>query len=203
MSLDEHLIIYFMETQPKHARNQVERSILDFLASLKYYSDNWKRARTFALMYGFLQADDSFLAARRSGTSDTRHPHRLNDGKVGELDIPYSDIHLQEFFLQCYCITSKERHNFLESPEGYTYMPLRFQEGLAKKILAPFVENQQMFKWAQKIKSAVKRTKLSELDDNDSEYLDIDNLLSLFLEEFKTVKKAFSKILNKQFGRVI
>jgi hypothetical protein len=60
-----------------------------------------------------------------------------------------------------------------------------------------------MFKWAQKIKSAVKRTKLSELDDNDSEYLDIDNLLSLFLEEFKTAKKMFSKILNKQFGRVI
>jgi len=56
------------------SRSSVEMHILEFLANLKYYSDFWKRARTFSLIYGFLKADDFFLGVRRSGTSENRFP---------------------------------------------------------------------------------------------------------------------------------
>lgn len=48
-------------------------------------------------MYGFLKADESFLA-RRSGGSDCRFPPRLNDGKIKETEILHTDIYIQEFF---------------------------------------------------------------------------------------------------------
>ena len=46
MSFDEHLLIYLFD---KHrARNKVEKELLDFLASLKYYGDSWLRAKFYA-----------------------------------------------------------------------------------------------------------------------------------------------------------
>jgi len=59
---------------------------------------------------GFLQNDESFM--RKSGTSDTRPPMRINDGKMDELDIPANDIFNQEFFLHCYSLVTKEKKNF-------------------------------------------------------------------------------------------
>ena len=203
LTLDEHLLIFFVDKYKMESRSSVEMHILEFLANLKYYSDFWKRARTFSLIYGFLKADDFFLGVRRSGTSENRFPQKLNDGKYNETDNPYNDIYIQEFFLQCYCIASKERSSYLDSPEGFTYMPFRFQDGISKKILTPFVSDRQFQKWAQKVKTAIKRTKLSELDDNESEYIDIDVLLAMFIEEFKTSKESFGREVTKQFMRML
>lgn len=77
MSMEEHLIIFF--TQKYRTRHQIERRIIEFLASLKYFVDFWQRAKQYATLVGFLQADESFV--RKSGTSETRPPMRLNDGK--------------------------------------------------------------------------------------------------------------------------
>ena len=68
--------------------------ILEFLSNLKYYSDYWKRARTFSLIYGLLKSDDSFLGVRRSGTSENRFPQKLNDGKFNETENPLNDIYI-------------------------------------------------------------------------------------------------------------
>jgi hypothetical protein len=87
-------------------------AIVEFLASLKYYASEWPRAKNFALMLGFYQSDDSFVSLRKSGTSDTKLPPRLNDGKINELDEPYYDIYLQEFYLHCYSILNSEQSNF-------------------------------------------------------------------------------------------
>lgn len=76
-------------------------------------------------------------------------------------------------------------------------MPFRLQDGISKKLLTPFVSDRQFQKWTQKVKTAIKRTKLSELDDNESEYIDIDLLLVMFVEEFKTSKESFSREVNK------
>ena len=94
LSLDEHLLIFFVEKYKTENRSSIEMHILEFLANLKYYSDFWKRARTFSLIYGLLKADDSFLAVRRSGTSENRFPQKLNDGKSNETDNPYNDIYI-------------------------------------------------------------------------------------------------------------
>ena len=46
LSLDEHLLVFMME---KHQnRSDTERALVEFLASLKYYIDNWQRAKVYA-----------------------------------------------------------------------------------------------------------------------------------------------------------
>ena len=70
VTMEEHLILFF--TQKYKIRPQIERRIIEFLASLKYFVDHWQRAKTYATLVGFLQADESFM--RKSGTSDTRPP---------------------------------------------------------------------------------------------------------------------------------
>ena len=85
VALEEHLILFFLEKHRDKPRAQIEMQIVEFLATLKYYSDYWKRARTFAVLYGFMKGDDAFLVTRRSGASDTRFPPKLNDGTVSEL----------------------------------------------------------------------------------------------------------------------
>ena len=90
LSLDEHLIVFFV--QKYRTRPQIERRIIEFLASLKYFVDYWQRAKQYATLCGFLQADESYI--RKSGTSDTRPPQRLNDGKFDEVEIPANDIYI-------------------------------------------------------------------------------------------------------------
>ena len=64
MSLDEHLILFFVNdvyNVPKSGvphmegtRAEIERYLMQFLYSLKYYSTRWRRARLYAEMAGFL-----------------------------------------------------------------------------------------------------------------------------------------------------
>lgn len=93
LALEEHLICFFLDRHKDKSRDFIELSIIEFVAALKYYSEFWKRARIFAMMYGFLKVDDMYLGGRRSGTSDTRFPRKLNDGRVGELDVLHDDIY--------------------------------------------------------------------------------------------------------------
>lgn len=61
----------------------------------------------------------------------------------------------------------------------------------------PFISDQKFLKWTAKIKQFIKKTKLKDTDEADTEYLDIDVLLSEFIEEFRSAKAAFEKELNK------
>ena len=119
MTLDEHLLIFMLE---KHkSRIATEKALIEFLSSLKYYCESWQRAKTYAQLLGFLQGDESFATLRKSVTSDKKLPQRLNDGKLNELDEPYVDIYVTEYFLHCYSLLTKDRRTFVESKEGYTY----------------------------------------------------------------------------------
>ena len=105
LGMEEHLICYFAE---KHiGRAAIERKIVEFLSALKYYADYWVRAKQYAQLVGFMQTEETFQ--RRSGASDTRPPQRLNDGKLDEVEIPANDIYIQEFFLHCYSLMTKDR----------------------------------------------------------------------------------------------
>jgi hypothetical protein len=58
MSLDEHLLVYFLEKN--WTRAKVENALIEFLATLKYYSETWDRAKMYAQLSGFLQSNDVF-----------------------------------------------------------------------------------------------------------------------------------------------
>lgn len=73
---------------------------------------------------------------RKSVTSDKRMPQRLNDGRLDELDQPYVDIYIQEFFLHCFSLLTKERQKFVESKEGYTYLTMQMEETVTMRILS-------------------------------------------------------------------
>jgi hypothetical protein len=68
---------------------------------------------------------------------------------------------------------------------------------MSKRLLTPFLSDRQYTKWTSRIKQFIKRTKLTETDDNDSEYIDVDILLAQYLEEFRTAKSGFAKEVYK------
>ena len=47
-----------------------------------------------------------------------------------------------------------------------------------------------MTKWANKIRRNVKKIKSSPLDDYDTEYLDIDILIQLYITEYVEAKRG-------------
>lgn len=51
MGLDEHLILYF--TLLYKVRPLVEKRLIEFLASLKYFSETFQRAKQYAQLAGF------------------------------------------------------------------------------------------------------------------------------------------------------
>ena len=57
MSLDEHLIVYMCMTGgPRFStREDIEKRILEFLYSLKYYCQRWIRAMIYAKFLGFVK----------------------------------------------------------------------------------------------------------------------------------------------------
>jgi hypothetical protein len=88
MSLDEHLLCYFLEKN--YTRVKVENALIEFLATLKYYSETWDRAKMYAQLSGFMQFNETFL--RIEDTTGTGL--RLNDGEIEETDVPIIDMYL-------------------------------------------------------------------------------------------------------------
>jgi hypothetical protein len=49
-------------------------------------------------------------------------------------------------------------------------------------------------KWAKRIKSRVKKIKVNKLDDNETDFIDVDLVLSYYMEEYREVRK---KVIQK------
>jgi hypothetical protein len=92
LALEEHLVLFFVEKYHNLPRDQVEMQLLEFLATLKYYTGFWKRAKSFCLLYGLLKSEDSYLGGRKSAGSDCRFPSQLNDGRIAETEVLNYDI---------------------------------------------------------------------------------------------------------------
>ena len=85
------------------------------------------------------------------------------------------DIYAQEFFLHAYSLITKERKNFQESKEGYTYMALKSEEKIQHRLMGAFMSStKDTNKWSIEIKRIIKKIKLHPQDDFDTEYVDID-----------------------------
>mmetsp|Transcript_16847 Transcript_16847/g.16097 ORF Transcript_16847/g.16097 Transcript_16847/m.16097 type:complete len:279 (+) Transcript_16847:1881-2717(+) len=191
ISLEEYLLVYFLE---KHKlRRLAEIKLIELLTSLKYYQDIWIRARTFAILTNILISNDSY---GQSLTSPNKSSPNIN-----ELSIPQHDIYLQEFYLQAYSIILRERESLLESKEGNTFVKVVVEEASTPFLMFWFTEQDQR-KWFHKVRRNVKKMKTTSLDEFESEYIDVDLLLHMYLEEFKAKKKANQKALTKAFMKI-
>jgi len=57
MTLDEHLLVYMCSCGGARfgSREDIEKRLLEFLYSLKYYCQRWARAMTYAKFLGFIK----------------------------------------------------------------------------------------------------------------------------------------------------
>jgi hypothetical protein len=94
-------------------------------------------------------------------------------------------------------VVTKERKEFLESPEGFTYVPWRMHDQFWQRLMSGFAEKKHQTKWAAKIRQQVRKTKLNEADEHETEFIDVDLLLSEFLSEFMAAKANYRKGLLK------
>jgi len=124
MTLDEHMLVFF--TEKFKVRPKIENGIIEFLATLKYYSETWERAKVYAQLTGFSQHNEVFLHVKdKTGTGI-----RLNDGEVDEVDVPIIDMYLQEFFFHAYSMLKKDG-KFIESKEGCTYLKQNLEDRIS------------------------------------------------------------------------
>ena len=117
---------------------------------------------------------------------------------MAELSIPQQDIYLQEFFLHAYSILLQDKDHFIESKDGQTFMKLNYEES-ATTVLMNWFGDQDSRKWFHKVRRNVKKIKSSTMDDFESDYIDLDILLNMYVEEFKQRKKTIQKNLSKEF----
>lgn len=87
------------------------------------------------MLTGFYQNNESFFTTRRSVSSDQRPPQRLHDGTLDETDLPLTDVYLQDFYLYCLNLLLAHRKTFVESKEGYTYIPQEKEDMVSQRIL--------------------------------------------------------------------
>ena len=94
----------------------------------------------------------------------------------------------------------RHREHFSEAKDGITYLWLSFEEPISSVLLTWFGEPENK-KWFHKIRRNLKRFKAKPEDDFESEFIDIDILLDLFIEEYVAKKKQNLKDLQKEFMR--
>lgn len=206
-TMNEHLLMFFVDEYRR--RPKAEEKIADLLINLRYYHDHWQRARIFAANLQLLQqpSEAAKLKQQEAGEQSDEEdeygdrkyfepPHaHLRDQELTE-----NDVFAQEFYLHAYSLLCSERANFVESREGGTYVRTKHHDAAAKKIFAmirgPCGDLQ---KWNLKIRRQI--VKIPNKDGSEGDYLDLDSILGMMLDEYKSQRRLFQKDLQKQFLR--
>lgn len=81
---------------------------------------------------------------------------------------------------------------FQESKEGFTYLPQKIEDTVTPKCLM-FLPETELHNWSTKVRRSCKKIKMSELDDFDTDFIDVDVLLGMYVDEFKTFKRELTK----------
>jgi hypothetical protein len=68
-------------------------------------------------------------------------------------------------------------------------MQQKIEERISQKLLT-FVPPTDMSKWNMTVKRIIKKIKRDPSDDYDTEYVDVDQLLGMYMDSFRTYKKA-------------
>ena len=102
---EEYIILYFTR-KTTHLRLAALK-LLEFLASLKFYADKWRRAYYCALLCNLIRRKESTVY----------------------------DYYLQNYFLFAYSRISTLREFYVETPEGYTFIQFdRLHDYLAQAL---------------------------------------------------------------------
>jgi hypothetical protein len=137
MTLDEHLLIYLCTVGGARfgARDEIEKRLMDFLFSLKYYCQRWERARIYAYMLGFLLEGEK--VAKKDEIIGLPQNYRINsnlishldnlDGIIDDIDSPLHDTYSKEFFIYCYCQITKHPKELIDIFEGYDYIKVVYE----------------------------------------------------------------------------
>jgi hypothetical protein len=57
-----------------------------------------------------------------SSVSSSQKQRLVKEAKLGEVEIPFNDIYVQEFFFQCYAQIIVQKKHFIDSTEANTYI---------------------------------------------------------------------------------
>jgi len=183
VNFEESLLLFFLE---KHKyRKTAELKLLEMLCSLKYYWEMWPRAKTFAVLTNLIKPIIQDINVAKGAP---------------QLAILNLDIYLQEYFLHAYSVLAREKTSFFDSKDGYTYMKLVHEEP-ATQVLVTWFGEQENRKWYHKIRKVQKRYKATQEDEFETEFIDVDVLLDLYLEEYQAKRKQNLKDLQKEFMR--
>lgn len=58
-----------------------------------------------------------------------------------------------------------------------------------------FLPETELQNWTIKVRRSCKKIKLHEMDDFDTDFIDVDVLLGMYVDEFKTYKRELTKKL--------
>ena len=173
LSLEEFLILHFLKEGK--LRRTAELSIIDFITSLKYYAKLWPRAKMFACLCGMLKFGD---------TMET------------ELSTSSCDIFVQEYYFYLLSLFYSDRTGWVESPDGVTYVRFDKEEEFSKAAL-DWMASSEAKKFTNKVRKYVK--KMNEHGVGEIEYIDMDSLMSAYMDEFLLKKSKNKKVLTKGF----
>jgi len=81
-------------------------------------------------------------------------------------------------------------------------MMQKSEERISTKLMT-FLLPTDMQKWQMNVKRVIKSLKKDQSDDYDTDYVDVDSLLNMYVDYFRVFKKAQQKKLSKQYHRVL
>ena len=202
--------MFFVEKYEKRLR--AEEKIVDVLINLRYYYDYWQRAKIFAfnLELVYVPSGENLLKFRKNQheASNSDDEDQWGDPKffeqphayIKDQEVSDHDLFCQEFFLHIYSLLCSDRDEFVESTEGMTYVRVKHHDKVAGKIL-PMIRGPcgDLQKWNLKVRRLVKRIKNKQ--GSEADYLDLDQIVGMMLEEYKNQRRLFQRDLQKQFVR--
>lgn len=129
-------------------------------------------------MCGFLKTDEITKSFRKSSDQNLT---------FGDSESSF-DIYEQEFFLHTYSLILKEKKQFVDSKEGYTYVN-QFTEQIVSARLLNFVPAADAEKWQVITNIKMKKILNDPMDEFSTAYIDLDLLISLYMQQFILVRK--------------
>lgn len=90
--------------------------------------------------------------------------------------------------MYAYSLLLQDKEHFIESKDGITFIRVSHEENITQ-ILINWFNDQDARKWFHKVRRNVKKIKTNPLDDFETDYIDIDVLLNMYCEEYKTKRK--------------
>jgi len=176
--LEEFVLLYFLNKCK--LRRLAEIKVIELLTSLKYYLAIWPRAKTFAQLSGFLKFGD-----QHAMETDTNNAS--------------SDIYLQDFYLTCFNLCRREKGALIEGTEGNTYFMAEKEYNVTSMVLPWLCTEGEKKDWNNVLKKNIKKN----IEGNENkELIDLDILLSLYLDQYLQKKKSQQAKILKQFNKI-